>query len=571
MAKQSVEQLKAESRNLRGSIAQELANSEKFFTEDANKLLKFHGMYQQEDREAKKKDRTQDHHQLMIRLRLPGGQISADQYLTMDEIADVYGNGTIRLTTRQTIQFHGILKDEIRDTIQAINLALVSTLGACGDIVRNIMACPAPTDDPQRKAVQDYAVSLTQALYPQTKAYHQIWLDGTELIDDSEIEHEPIYGPTYLPRKFKIAIAYPGDNCVDVYTNDLGLVAIFDEHGCLAGFNLLVGGGMGMTHMNDATYARLADEVCFITPEQVIETVAATVTIHRDFGDREDRKHARIKYVMQERGVEWFREELQRRVSFQIQPLREMPPFKVDDHLGWTELAGDRWSLGLPIENGRIVDRPNARLRSGLRALINEIRPNIRLTGQQNLLLTDIAGELRPRIEALLAEYGIQTVEQISPMRRNAIACVALPTCGLAITEAERVFPQVIDQFETALDELNIADAGIVARMTGCPNGCARPYVAEIAFVGRSLDKYSVYLGGSPEGTRLARPFLDLVHLRDLVPTLTPVLAHYRDNRQEAEAFGDFVVRVGLDSLRPLVPVAPVVEKVKKAAASEEA
>lgn len=570
MSKHSVEQIKAESRNLRGTILQELANSEKFFTEDANKLLKFHGMYQQEDREAKKKDRTQDHHQLMIRLRLPGGQISADQYLTMDEIADTYGNGTIRLTTRQTIQFHGILKAEIQETIRAINHALVSTLGACGDIVRNIMACPAPTDDPQRKAVQDYAVSLTHALYPQTKAYHQIWLDNTELIDDSEIEHEPIYGPTYLPRKFKIAIAYPGDNCVDVYTNDLGLVAIFDDNGCLAGFNLLVGGGMGMTHANDSTYARLADEVCFITPEQVIETVAAVVTIHRDFGDRENRKHARIKYVMQERGVEWFREELQRRLSFTFQPLREMPPFKVDDHLGWTELAGDRWSLGLPIENGRIVDRAHARLRSGLRALIEEIQPNIRLTGQQNILLTDIPGELRPRVEALLAEYGIQTVEQISPMRRNAIACVALPTCGLAITEAERVFPQVIDQFETTLDALNIADAGIVARMTGCPNGCARPYVAEIAFVGRSLDKYSVFLGGNPEGTRLARPFLDLIHLRDLVPTLTPVLEHYRDHRREGEPFGDFVIRVGLDPLRALVPVVTPPSKVR-AVAEEEA
>jgi len=551
VAKISNEKIKAESRGLRGTLGEEVGNSQRYFTDEAEKLLKFHGIYQQEDRDERKIDRKADHHQFMIRSKLPGGQLTPEQYIAHDDLASSYGNGTMRITTREAFQLHGVLKDDLATTVRDLNHALVTTLGACGDIVRNVMVCPAPTADPQRIAVQEFSFKLTEALYPRTNAYHQIWLDGEQLIDDHEII-DPIYGSTYLPRKFKIAIAYAGDNCVDVYTNDVGLVALFDENDELSGFNLLVGGGMGMTHANDATYARLADEVGFITPEQVIETATAIVTIHRDFGDRENRKHARLKYILEERGVDWFRAELSTRVNFPIQALRPMPAFEVYDHLGWNEQGEGLYFLGIPVENGRIVDRGDYRLRSGLRAVIEQFGLNSRLTAQQNILLTGIAPEDRAAVDALLVEYGVRRVEQISAVRRSALACPAMPTCSLAITEAERIFPQVIDELEDTLDDLNIADAAIVARMTGCPNGCARPYVAEIAFVGRSLEKYSIFLGGSPVGTRLARPFLDLVHVRDLVPTLRPLLAYYGDEREENEAFGDFVMRVGLDALHDL-------------------
>jgi sulfite reductase (ferredoxin) len=553
MAKANVEQIKAESNGLRGVLAEELANSDRFFSGAGEKILKFHGIYQQEDRDGRKQDRSADHHQFMLRTKLPGGQLTAEQYLVHDDLATTYGNNTLRITTRQDFQLHGVVKGDLRETVRAFNHALVTCLGACGDIVRNVMVCPAPTADPQRRAVQDYAFGLTTALFPRTNAYHQIWIDGEQIIDDHEID-DPIYGKTYLPRKFKIAIAYAGDNCVDVYTNDVGLVALFDDDQRLVGFNLLAGGGLGMTHANDATYARLADEIGFITGEQVIEVVTAIVTIHRDFGDRENRKHARLKYILQERGVDWFRAELEARLGYALQPARPQPPFEVDDHLGWHAQGDGLWYIGIPVENGRIVDRGSYRLRSGLRAIIAQYNLSVRLTAQQNILLTGIVPDERAAVDQLLAEYGILTVQQISRVRRNAIACPALPTCGQAITEAERVFPQVIDQLEDALDRLGIGDAAITTRMTGCPNGCARPYVAEIALVGRTLDKYTIFLGGNPIGTRLAKPFLDLVPIADIIPVLTPILAHYRDSRDDGETFGDYCLRVGLDHLRELVP-----------------
>lgn len=550
MAKKSVELIKAESNGLRANIKEELASSDRFFSDNAEKILKFHGVYQQEDRDNRK-DRTQDHHQFMVRTRLPGGQLTAEQYVAHDRIADTYANHTLRITTRQDFQFHGIIKGDLAESLRAINHALITTLGACGDIVRNVMACPAPTTDPQRLAVQQVAFDLTTALFPRTNAYHQIWVNGESMIDDHEIE-DPLYKKTYLPRKFKIAVAYAGDNCVDVYTNDVGLIALFD-HQQLVGFNLLAGGGMGMTHQNDATYARLADAIAFITPAQVVEAVTAIVTIHRDFGDRENRKHARLKYILQDYGVDWFRNELANRVTFELQPVRPMPTFEVQDHLGWHPQDEGRWFLGIHVENGRIVDRGDYRLKSGLRHIIDKFGLSVRLTPQQNLLLTDILPDDRLEIESLLKDFGIRLVESVSRVRRGALACPALPTCSLAITEAERVFPQVIDEFESALDEIGIGDAAIIARMTGCPNGCARPYVAEIAFVGRSLDKYSVFLGGSPAGTRLALPFIDLIPVNDLVPALRPVLKDYRDARLDGEAFGDFCLRVGLDRLRELI------------------
>ncbi|HEX2621816.1 MAG TPA: NADPH-dependent assimilatory sulfite reductase hemoprotein subunit [Phototrophicaceae bacterium] len=553
----SAETVKLESDGLRGSLPEEVANSDDHFSEAGKLLLKFHGIYEQHDREQ----RGKKVYSFMIRSKVPGGRLTAEQYLTHDRLASKYANDTLRITTRQTFQFHGILKDDLAPSLRELNHAFVTTLGACGDIVRNVIACPAPGNDPQRIAVQDFALHLTQALYPRTTSYHQIWLDGEEMVKDEVLE-EPLYGPTYLPRKFKIAIAFPGDNCVDVYTNDLGLVAIFDNEGVLTGFNVLVGGGMGTTHNNAETFARLASEVGFVLPEQVVDTVKAVVTIHRDYGDRENRKHARLKYVLEDRGVEWFKEELQRLVDFPIQEVRPMPEFDVDDHMGWHDQGDNLWYIGLPVENGRIIDRDTYRLRSGLRTIIERFNLPVRLTAQQSILLTDIRAEDKAEVEALLQEYGIRVIEDFSNVRRYAMACPALPTCSLAITEAERILPAVIDELETTLNELGIPDEAIAIRMTGCPNGCARPFVAEIGFVGRSLDKYTMYLGGSFNGTRLARPFLDLVHIKDLVPTLRPILTLYRDQHQPKEGFGDFVNRTGFDALHDLVNQQAVPEAV---------
>jgi sulfite reductase (ferredoxin) len=546
--KVSPEQLKAESAGLRGTLPAEVQNDEDHFTEAGKLLLKFHGIYEQHDREKRgKKD-----YSFMVRTKVPGGQLTAEQYLTHDRLATEYANDTLRITTRQCFQFHGILKGDLQQTLRELNHAFVTTLGACGDIVRNVVACPAPTSDPQRIAVQDFAHHLTRALFPRTSAYHQIWIDGEEMVKDEVVE-EPLYGKTYLPRKFKIAVAYPGDNCVDVYTNDVGLVAIFDQSNTLIGFNVLAGGGMGITHNNEQTIARLADVIGFVLPEQVIDTVKAIVTVHRDFGDRENRKHARLKYILHERGVAWFRQEVESRAGFPMEDARPMPEFKVDDHMGWNEQGDGRWYLGIPVENGRVVDRGEYRLRSGLRAVIERYGLPVRLTAQQSLLLIDIEAHQRDEIEALLDEYGVKRIEQFSGVRRYGLACPALPTCSLAITEAERALPQIMTELETTLAELGIPDDAIAIRMTGCPNGCARPYVAEIGFVGRSLDKYTVYLGGSFNGTRLAKPFLDLVHTDKLVPTLRPILAYYRDTRDDGEAFGNFVMRQGFDRLHQLL------------------
>ncbi len=563
MSKSNLEQIKAQSHGLRGSLEDELANAESFLSESGRQLLKFHGSYQQDDRDARRASRGAKQYQFMIRCKLPGGQLSAEQYVVHDDIATRYGNGTLRITTRQDFQLHGVIKGNLQATIHELNGALVTTFGACGDVVRNVVACPVPTSDPARRAVQDFALELSRATLPRTRAYHQIWLEGEPLLDDEEDE---LYGKVYLPRKFKVAIALPGDNCVDIYTHDVGLVAFFGESkengdgSELRGFNILAGGGMGMTHNDAETYPRLADVIGFVEPGQAIDAVKAIVTIHRDFGDRSNRRHARLKYILQERGVEWFRQELQDRLPFRMHMPRPMPAFQALDHLGWNDQGDDRLCLGIPVESGRITNRPGCRARDGLREIIRLLDVPVRLTPQQNILLSGIDPADRAEIEGILARNDIRTVEQIPALHRFALACPALPTCGLALAEAERAMPRVLDEIEDVLQELDLGDEPINIRMTGCPNGCARPYVAEIGIVGRSLDKYAIYLGGSVVGTRLNQPFLDLVALDEIASRLRPVFAFFGSARRQGERFGDFCARIGIEGLRNLdcEPAGPV-------------
>lgn len=557
-----VEHIKSESNHLRGQIGEELAQDSTHFSDAQVQLIKFHGIYQQEDRDARQARKaagSEKAYQFMVRSRIPGGMLTAEQYLVEDELARRYANGTLRITTRQGFQLHGIFKGDLHSTIHTINEALLSTLAACGDVNRNVMACPAPAANRAQAQVQEIAHRIAMHLAPRTHAYHEIWVDG-EQVDIVSLregdENEPIYGPTYLPRKFKIGVAFAGDNCIDAYTQDIGLVAALEgEH--LGGFTILVGGGMGMTHGKTETFPRLATPLCYATVDEVLPVVETIVMIQRDYGDRQNRKHARMKYVVEERGIAWFRAELERRLVHSVQDPRPISWHDVEDHLGWHTQDDGRWFLGLYVENGRIKDDDTMQLRSGLRHAIEEFRPNIRLTAQQNILFTDLAETQRGPLMDLLAQYGIPTDPAEIGTRRFAMACPALPTCGLALAEAERALPTVIRQIEADLHALGLGNEPLSIRMTGCPNGCARPYMGDIGLVGRTKDIYNVYVGGDMLNTRLNSLYAASVHIRDVVATVRPLLALWRDERIPGEAFGDFCYRVGLEYLHNQVK-APV-------------
>lgn len=558
------ERIKQGSRRLRGQIAEELQQKSARFSEEQIQLLKFHGTYQQEDRDqriARKAAGEEKAYQFMVRSRIPGGVLTADQYLVEDEIAGRYGNGTLRITTRQGIQLHGVLKGDLHATIHEINASLLSTLAACGDVNRNVMACPAPTTSRAHAKAHEIAHTLAMHLAPRSRAYHEIWIDGEQVETVQQEEVEPIYGPTYLPRKFKIGVAFPGDNCIDVYTQDVGLVACLeDEH--LTGFTVLIGGGMGMTHGKAETYPRTAEPLCYVTTDEVVKVVETIVMIQRDYGDRTNRKHARMKYVVEERGVAWFRAELEQRLGRSVQDPRPLTWYGVEDHLGWHRQGDGRWYLGLSITNGRVKDEGDLRLRSGLRAVIAEFRPGVRLTAQQNILLTDIPTAQRRSLAQRLAEYGVVTDPVQLGLQRFAMACPSLPTCGLGLAEAERVLPTVVQQVEDELRTLGLENEPLSMRMTGCPNGCARPYMGDIGFVGRTKDVYNIYIGGDQAGTRLNTLYAQLIHLNDLAATLRPLLQLWRDERQASETFGDFTHRVGIEYLRARVAEASHVVEV---------
>ncbi|MCE9530697.1 MAG: NADPH-dependent assimilatory sulfite reductase hemoprotein subunit [Planctomycetes bacterium] len=548
------EGVKEASRWLRGTLAEELAQPTDHFSDDAKNLLKFHGSYQQEDRDARKnraKTGVSKHYMCMIRLKLPGGKMNAQQFLAMDALSEQYGNSTLRFTTRQSIQFHYILKSNLRATIRGINDTLLSTLGGCGDVNRNVMACPAPLGDPVRKEMQQLAGEIATHLAPRSHAYHDIWLNGEHLSPDAAQEEgvEPIYGKVYLPRKFKIGLALPTDNCIDVHAQDLGFLAVI-ENGRTIGYNVLVGGGMGRTHGNANTFPHLGQGICFVEPNEVVAASEAVIKFFRDHGNRADRKRARIKYVVHDWGVEKVREVLAR--DYFGKPIRlprDVTITDVDLHLGWHPQGDGKWFLGLNVENGRLKDEGSLRMRAGVRSIVQQFNANVRLSGQQDILLCDIETASRGAIDRLLSEHGIPRPENLSMVRKWSMACPAIPTCGLAISESERALPGIVDALEPELKELGLENERISIRMTGCPNGCARPYQSEIGIVGRSGDKYMLFLGGSTLGYRLNETFQDLVPRDKVIPLLKKVLGQFKECRTPGESFGDYCTRMGIEKL----------------------
>ncbi len=531
---------------MRGPLADEMKNDEPFIGKEAIQIIKFHGSYQQDDRDLRKgRDR---HWMFMIRGRIPGGRITADQYLAIDSLADRYGDQTIRATTRQTFQLYGIIKKELKSTLQDLNRAMITTVGACGDIVRNVMATPVPDIDGRQAQVQAFADRLSDELLPATNAYHEIFLDGEKIYSGEEEVNvgEPLYGKNYLPRKFKIAVALPGDNSVDLYTQDIGLVALFDDDKIIKGFNVVIGGGMGMHHKKPQTFPRLGDHLGYVTADKVEDVVKEIVAIQRDYGERKNRKVARMKYLVDNWGVDKFKNELESRLGYQLEPFQDLPKFKLNLYLGWHQQSDGNWFLGLSIENGRIKDDEDRQLKTGLRKTMEVFKPEVRFTPNHNLLLTNIREEDKAGVEELLRSYGVVWGEEYSNLLKLSMACPALPTCGLAITESERVFPEVIRNLEKVINGLGLENENLSVRMTGCPNGCARPYVADIGFVGQSLNKYSIFIGGDPSGTRLNTLYKELVPLEELVDEVTPLLQYYKENRIEDESFGDFYERTGI-------------------------
>ena len=548
----SNESIKANSNHLRGLIKEELVDDAPAFTDDSEQLLKFHGVYQQDDRDRRKEARARGldkHHQLMIRTRIPGGIVPAEAYLAHDDIAEKWANGTLRVTTRQDFQFHGVLKGNLKKSIHAINDGLLTTLGGCGDVERNIMCCPEPSADPFHAQVHRSIAALVTELTPRTRAYHEIWLDG-EVVETSEPEAEPLYRGRYLPRKFKTTVAIEGDNCVDIYAHDLAIVAMRGDGGALRGFNVLVGGGLGRTHNKPETFVAVAQPLAFVPPEEIVDVAREVVAVQRDYGDRTNRRHARLKYTIADRGLDWFRAAVERRLGHALQPAEPLSWQPVDDHLGWHEQGDGRYYLGIFIENGRIADVGEVRYRTGLRKIVEELRLEVRLTAQQNVILAGIAPADRARVDELLAEHGIAAVDSLPRALRYSMACPAIPTCGLAVAEAERALPGLVRQLAAMLNELGLADERVSFRMSGCPNGCSRPYLGDVGFVGTTLGKYDVMLGGDFNGTRLNRLFAPNVPFAEITPFLRPLFEAFRGERQAGEGFGDWVERLGFDAVR---------------------
>ncbi|WP_018691424.1 assimilatory sulfite reductase (NADPH) hemoprotein subunit [Algicola sagamiensis] len=542
------EGIKDRSNYLRGTIVEGLKDPiTGALPEDDTQLTKFHGFYQQDDRDLRKERKDQKLEPLysfMLRARVPGGVATPKQWLAIDKIADehtVYGS--LRLTTRQTFQYHGILKSDVKPLIQGINAVMLDSLAACGDVNRNVLCNTNPVESELHADAYDWAVKISEHLLPQTKAYYEIWLDG-EVVAGNQDEQEPVYGKHYLPRKFKTAVAIPPHNDVDVFANDLGFIAIA-ENGKLIGFNVTVGGGMGMTHGDVTTYPQLAKTLGFISPEETLKVAEAVVTTQRDWGNRESRKHARLKYTVDRVGLDALKQEVEKRSGVIFGKERDYTFTQNSDRYGWVKGIDSRWHLTLYIENGRLVDTPKRQLKTGLREIAKVHQGDFRMTATQNIIIANVPESEKDKIAAMAREYGLWR-EDLTPIRQNAMACVAFPTCALAMAESERYLPSLIDKIESIFAANGLAQQPVVTRMTGCPNGCARPYLAEIGFVGKGPGKYNFYLGGSHLGSRLNQLYRENIGEQEILAALEPLVADFAKQKQRDEAFGDFLVRTGV-------------------------
>ncbi|WP_413164964.1 sulfite reductase, ferredoxin dependent [Capilliphycus salinus ALCB114379] len=566
-----LEGIKERSNYLREPLASELLNDENSFSSDAVQILKFHGSYQQDNRDNRAKGQEKDY-QMMLRTRNPGGFVPPELYLTLDRLADEYGNHTLRVTTRQGFQLHGILKKNLKTVLSSIIESMGSTLGACGDLNRNVMSPPAPYRNRREYEYASlYANHIADLLTPQTGAYYEIWLDGEKAIsaeENPEVKaarqrngngtifgqsEEPIYGEHYMPRKFKCAVTVPGDNSVDLYTQDVSLVVITNQAGELEGFNAIVGGGLGRTHNKEETFARTGDELGYVDKADIYDFVKAVVATQRDYGDRNNRRHARMKYLLHDWGVEKFKVKVEEYFGKSLQPYKPLPAWKYQDYLGWHEQGDGKLFLGISVENGRVKDEGNFRLKAALKQIVEQFKLPMLLSPNHNIILYEISPQDQAKIQTILDQNGILKETQIDPLVRYAMACPALPTCGLAITESERIIPSILERIRLLLDKVGLEQEHFVVRMTGCPNGCARPYMAELGFVGSSPNAYQVWLGGCPDQTRLAEPFIDRLAVGELETFLEPIFVYFKQDRKPAERFGDFCHRVGFDSIRQFV------------------
>jgi len=565
---QAVELIKEKSDFLRHPLMQELVTEATNISEDAVQLMKFHGSYQQDDREARRPGEGKAY-QFMMRTRQPAGTVTNQLYLVMDELADLYGNGTLRLTTRQTFQLHGVLKQDLKTVFSSVIKNMGSTLGACGDVNRNVMAPPAVYSEesrPDYALAQKYANDIADLLAPQSGAYYDVWLDGEKFfsheMEDSKVtadrafngfgtnfenSPEPIYGNLFLPRKFKVAVTIPGDNSVDLFTNDMSLVVMTDAQGKLEGFNVLVGGGMGRSHGKASTFPRLADSLGFVPAEDVFHIVKSVVAVQRDYGRRDDRKQARLKYLIDDWGVDKFREVVEQYYGKKMEAFRPLPAWKFMDYLGWMDQGDGKLAYGIYVQNGRV----KGEAKKTLRAVIERYEIPVSITANQNLVLRNISPAWKDDIISSLTAAGIKDVEQWDPLEAGSMACPALPLCGLAIAEAERGLPDVISRLRTVLSNLGLdSSEKFIIRMTGCPNGCARPYNAEVGFVGDGPNSYQIWLGGSPSGARLAESYQGRVKLADMETFFEPLFAMFKSQKRADESFGDFCARVGFEALR---------------------
>ncbi|TWI58168.1 assimilatory sulfite reductase (NADPH) hemoprotein subunit [Halalkalibacter nanhaiisediminis] len=545
-----VERIKRESNYLRGTLKEVMLDPiSAGIPDDDNRLMKHHGSYLQDDRDLRnerQKQKLEPAYQFMLRVRMPGGVATPAQWLVMDELAQKYGNSTLKLTTRQTFQMHGILKWNMKKTIQEIHASMLDTIAACGDVNRNVMCISNPDESEIHSEVYEWSKRLSDYLLPRTRAYHEIWLDEEKVAGTAETEEvEPMYGPLYLPRKFKIGIAVPPSNDIDVYSQDLGFIAIVED-GKLIGFNVAIGGGMGMSHGDKETYPQLAKVIGFCTPDQILDIAEKVITIQRDYGNRSERKNARFKYTVDRLGLETVKAELENRLGWSLDVAKSYHFDSNGDRYGWVKGVKGKWHYTMFVEGGRVVDTDDYKLMTAVREIAKIHTGDIRLTANQNLIIANVSSTKKKKISELIDQFGLTDGKHYSALRRSSIACVALPTCGLAMAEAERYLPVLIDKIDAIVDENGLRNEEITIRMTGCPNGCARHALGEIGFIGKAPGKYNMYLGAAFDGSRLSKMYRENIGEEEILKELRSILPRYAKERQEGEHFGDFVIRAGI-------------------------